>query len=207
MADLIDKLYSGELRFVLACADGTLKADPPAEALVLAGSFNPLHEGHEKLLSAAERVTGRRGIFEISIENVDKPDLPRAALERRLEQFRGRRDIAATRTRLFMEKAAVLPGAWFVLGFDTAIRLLEDRYYSDDGAGPGRAVRAVQEVAARGTRFVVAGRMGKDGVYRHAEELKPPPEIKDIFVLIPSSQFRVDISSTALREQQARQRR
>ena len=204
MSDLLSKLYDHETRLVVAKADGSFSLDPPVDALVLAGSFNPLHDGHRKLLGAAERVTGRRGMFEISIENVDKPDLPRADLENRLSQFRGSYDVAATRTRLFMEKADVLPGAWFVLGYDTAVRLLDDHYYADDGEGSGRAVRALLRMAAQGARFVVAGRQGKDGRYYRAEDLETPEQLRDMFVLIPSDDFRVDISSTELRERQER---
>lgn len=204
MSDPLGKLYERKTRLVTIHADGTASLDPPGEVVVLAGSFNPLHKGHEELLAAAERVTGRRGIFEISIENVDKPDLPRAELEQRLAQFRGKSDAAATRTRLFTEKADVMPGAWFVLGFDTAERLLEDRYYPDDGNGPGSAVRVLGKLADRGVRFVVAGREGKDGQFREASELQVPQEIKRMFELIPSDEFRVDISSTELRRQNER---
>jgi nicotinic acid mononucleotide adenylyltransferase len=204
MTDLLGKLYARETRLVVAHADGTFSLTPPPKALVLAGSFNPLHEGHRQLLAAGERVSRRRGIFEISIENVDKPDLPREELEQRLAQFRGSYDVAATRTRLFTEKAAALPGAWFVLGFDTAERLLDDRYYADDGKGPGNAERAMEKRAASGTRFVVAGRQGKDGRYHRPEDLKIPEKLRGMFVLILPEEFRVDISSTALRERQRR---
>jgi nicotinic acid mononucleotide adenylyltransferase len=204
MTDLIGKLYDREVRLVVARADGTFSLKPPADALVLAGSFNPLHDGHRRLLAAAERASRRRGIFEISIENVDKPDLPRRELEERLAQFHGSHDVAVTRTRLFTEKAAALPGAWFVLGFDTAERLLDDRYYADDGKGPGIAVRALEKLAESGTRFVVAGREGKDGRYHRPEELKVPKPLRGMFVFIPPEEFRVDISSTELREQQGR---
>ena len=40
--------------------------------IILSGSFNPFHIGHNNLLTAAEKLSGRNGILELSIFNVDK---------------------------------------------------------------------------------------------------------------------------------------
>lgn len=194
MSDL-DRLFSGELRAVIIRADSsTTPATDGSGWIVLAGSFNPLHHGHRKLLEAAEEISGRIGIFEISIENVDKPDIERVELERRIAQFRGVADVAVTRSKLFTDKAGLLPGAWFVIGFDTAVRLLDDRYYKDGGAEP-----VMLRLMRAGVKFLVAGRAGEDGRFRGLESLEVPPGLINMFIPVPESRFREDISSTELR--------
>ena len=40
---------------------------------VLCGSFNPIHDGHEKLIEAAHKISGKdRMVFELTVNNVDK---------------------------------------------------------------------------------------------------------------------------------------
>lgn len=203
MAPTLDTIYSGETQLVIAKDDGSYSLSPPdVELVLLPGSFNPLHGGHQKLLDTASRLTGRRGMFEISIENVDKPDLPKTQLKRRLEQFAGYRDVAVTRAALFSDKAKLLPGAWFVLGFDTAIRLLDDRYYPGIEGQVSPAGKALHELADVGVRFVVAGREDDSGRFREADELDVPKSLRGMFIFIPASEFRADISSTQLRREQ-----
>ncbi len=196
----LDALYAGESRVAIVRADGTWQASPDLSGhVVLAGSFNPLHEGHRQLVQTAGKIARRPTVFEISIENVDKPDLPRDELVRRLQQFAGYADLVVTRARLFSDKAALLPGAWFVIGFDTAVRLLDDRYYAD-----GDAAADLRRLRAMGTKFLVAGRTGPDGVFRGFEDLEVPRDLADIFIPIPESEFRRDVSSTELRERGSR---
>lgn len=202
ITEALANLYSRKTLLVMAYSDGHLSNSPPPEpVVVLPGSFNPLHTGHRRLLKAASKATGRRGIFEISIENVDKPDLPVDELTKRLEQFRGVGDVAVTSAPLFSGKADALPGAWFALGFDTAVRLLEDKYYEDDGTPGSPAENAMKRLAERGVKFVVAGREDGSGTFRKASELKTPPSLRDMFTAIPEDEFRADISSTELRRQ------
>jgi hypothetical protein len=205
MTDLIADLYARNIPLVMAGADGSFSASPPGDGVVaLPGSFNPLHRGHTELLAAAAKASGRRGIYEISIQNVDKPDLPVEELMRRLEQFSGVSDVAVTAAPLFAGKAEALPGAWFALGFDTARRLLDDRYYPGDGKPGGEAERALAKLAERGVKFVVAGRADSSGRFREASELHPPERLREMFIYVPSGEFRADISSTELRRARER---
>jgi hypothetical protein len=203
LSDLLRDLYEHRLRIVMVSEKGDQSRKLPIDPVVLAGSFNPLHEGHRQLLEVAEQVTSRRGIFEISIENVDKPDLPRGELERRLQQLAGLRDVAVTRARLFSDKAHLLPGAWFVIGFDTAQRLIDDQYYADDGM-PRPAERALKGMLKQGARFVVAGRAGDDGRFRGFEDMDVPESLRELFIPVPQAMFRVDLSSTELRRLRGR---
>ena len=196
-ASELKRLYAGQERYVVFHADGSFTTgDDVRDRIVLAGSFNPLHRGHTRMLDSASRITGRRGLFEISVENVDKPDLPRDELGKRLNAFRNYGDVVITRAPLFAQKAALLKGCWFVLGFDTAIRLLDDRYYP-------AATTAEQEILSlgqAGTKFVVAGRVATDGKFRGLHDLVIPASIREMFLPLPESEFREDISSTELRQ-------
>ena len=59
----------------------------PKKILFLSGSFNPFHFGHNSLLKAAEKICNRTGILELSIINVDKPQLTIDIIQQRLEKI------------------------------------------------------------------------------------------------------------------------
>ncbi len=188
MKNALDKLVAGELSYIPVGCE-TL----PLAPLLLPGSFNPLHRGHEGLLLAAEQATGRNGILELSVANVDKPPLSIVEVERRLLQIKGRYSVVLTCAPTFAEKAELFPGAWFALGFDTAIRLLDSRYHADVPAMLAR-------FQTLETRFAVAGRL-HESRFQTLENLHIPPGFEELFVPIPGTLFREDISSTQLRSQ------
>ncbi len=196
----LEKLYAAQIRSLLITADGQVLENPDATGrIVLAGSFNPLHRGHRRLLAAAERITGQTGAYEISIQNVDKPDLPVDELELRLSAFEGKSDVFITRAALFLDKAIAMPGAWFVIGIDTAERLVDDSYYPDRDASA-----ALMKLRERDVRFAVAGRLAGDGSFASLNSLVIPDEFAEMFIDIPESEFREDVSSTELRSARRR---
>ena len=171
--------------------DGAVSHAVPSEPLaIFPGSFNPLHDGHRTLAAVVERKFGRAVHFELSRTNVDKPELSVDLLMARAEQFRGYAPLWVTRAAIFEEKSALFPGALFVVGFDTAIRLLDAKYY------PGEAVRnaSLRTIRDRGCRFVVGGRVDAAGVFRTWTVAH------GLFEVLTEADFRVDLSSTALRE-------
>ena len=157
---------------------------------MLPGSFNPLHAGHVRLAAVAARRLGGPVHFELSAANVDKPDLPAAEVERRVGQFAGVGPVWVTRAATFVEKARLLPGVGFVVGFDTAVRVIDPRYYGDAAARDA----ALRELADLGARFLVGGRLCGDGAFRQWAGDHP-----HLFEVIPEAEFRVDLSSTQLR--------
>ena len=171
---------------------------PPGLRGVLCGAFNPLHDGHRQLRSvAANRLRGLVG-YEVSLHNVDKPPLDYLTVDRRRAQFSAE-PLALTSAPTFAAKSAVLPGVTFVVGADTAERIVQPRYYS------GREdlmFEALRQIRDHRCRFLVAGRLaGNRFVSLH--DLQIPAEFADLFEEIPASEFRSDLSSTAERRKQS----
>ena len=49
--------------------------------MILSGSFNPVHHGHVRLLDHSSSMCNIDKYYEISISNVDKPDINESELE------------------------------------------------------------------------------------------------------------------------------
>jgi hypothetical protein len=179
----------------VACqlSDGTTPDNHPTPVAVMPGSFNPLHHGHRLLAAVAERRLGSQVHFELSVANVDKPDLGDDELTWRLSQFVDFAPVWVTRAATFAAKADLFPGAVFVLGFDTAARLIDPKYYGREG----KRDAALQSLLDRGCRVVVGGRVDAAGVFRVWHDLRPA--YRELFDAIPEGEFRADVSSTELR--------
>jgi hypothetical protein len=175
---------------------GWSEAVPSAGLTVLPGSFHPLHEGHRTLARVAEIRLRTTVDFELSRVNVDKPGLPDDVIQRRAVQFREQARLWVTHAPTFAEKARLFPRATFVLGFDTALRLIDPRYA---GNSISQRDRMLGEFADQGCRFLVGGRINAEGVFCVWEQDAVPAEFRDLFIALQEADFRVDISSTALR--------
>lgn len=193
--DPIATLLTGVARSVTVAPDGGLAVDQPVTGAILSGSFNPLHAGHERLAEAAAAALGLPVTFELPVVNADKPPLSYAEIERRMEQFGWRYPVVLTRAPLFREKAALFPGCVFVVGHDTAVRLVEPRYYG----GVAERDAALEAIRAAGCRFLVAGRL-EQGTFRTLGDIAIPEPARDLFIALPERAFRVDLSSTEIRE-------
>ena len=97
----------------------------------------------------------------------------------------------------------------FVIGTDTMVRVLNPKYYNNDHDSMLEAQRSM------GADFVVGGRLdqtskkntdedGHETKFVTGEESLEglPSDVRNMFVLLGESDFRVDISSTELRAQQ-----
>ena len=193
-APAADQLHRGDSPFFGILPDGVLATAPPAA--LLSGSFNPLHAGHTALAETAAALLGVPVAFEVSAANVDKPPLSPDVVLDRLGQFAGRYPAYAAHAPTFVEKARLYPGAVFVVGYDTAARILQPRYYGDSEAA---MLAALAELRDRGNSFLVAGREGNDGAFHELAELAIPEGFAALFAAIPARTFRSDLSSTEIR--------
>ncbi len=190
----LDRLMIHSAQTVTVYPDGDQLADIPFNSALLSGSFNPLHEGHVRLSEAAAVFLGIPVIFELPIVNADKGTLSTAEIQRRLSQFSAKHTVVLSRAPLFRDKAALFPGSIFVVGYDTAMRLVSPHYYNGE-EGMHAALAAIR---ANKCRFLVAGRLYQ-GQFRTLSSIPIPPSFHDLFLELPEEYFRMDISSTELR--------
>lgn len=163
-------------------------------AVLFPGAFHPLHAGHERMAQIAAARCGTAVTFELSIANVDKPPLDFIELDDRLAGM-ARRPVLLTRAATFAEKARIAPGATFVVGADTLVRIGDPRYYGDDDA---RRDAAIATIAGQGCRFLVFGRT-IEGAFCGLADLDLPAALRALCDEVPEAEFRNDISSTELR--------
>jgi nicotinamide mononucleotide (NMN) deamidase PncC len=167
---------------------------PSRPQVIFPGAFRPLHVGHERMAEIAARRLGAPVTFELSITNVDKPTLDFLEIDDRLRQF-ANQPVQLTRAATFAEKAAVFPGATFVVGADTIERLADTRYYGDSHE---RRDAALAAIGTRGCRFLVFGRVVEQR-FQTLEYLSLPSALRGLCDEVPPAEFREDISSTELR--------
>ena len=179
--------------------DGSVDTSPDlTDAAIFPGSFNPLHRGHTELRRVGAEILGRRVVYEISVSNVAKPGLTREQISQRLTQFPD--DVVLlSHAPTFVQKAELLPNSPFVVGFDTAVRILDARFYGNSQA---RMLAALARFKAERRKFLVGGRLMPSGVqseFSDIEMLKIPDGFEELFEGISGKDFREDISSTELR--------
>ena len=88
--DPLMALLAGHVGSITIAPDGSMAADRGFQGGLLAGSFDPLHRGHEKLAEAAANILDAEVAFELSVENVDKPPLDESEVRTRTAQFAGK---------------------------------------------------------------------------------------------------------------------
>ena len=190
--------------WLLLDAGGNVAQGAPRwdEVALLPGSYHPLHAGHLALAEAAAELLRRQVVFELSLVNADKAALGLPEAQRRAAQFAGRAPLVLSRLPLFSAKAACFPGAAFIVGVDTAVRLLDARFYGGSRAAMEQALAAV---ARCGGSFLVAGRRVGDR-YRTLADLDRtlPVGLRRLFRELPEHSFRCDLSSSEIRARGAR---
>ncbi len=194
--DTIDQLLAGEFDRITVQPDGQMMLSARRPLVLLPGSFNPVHEGHMSLARVAEELRQQPASFEISVTNVDKPPLAGETVRHRIAQFTWKSPVELTRAPTFLEKSRLFPSTTFVIGADTAERLVAPRYYGDD---EDRMHIALEEIANAGGSFLVAVRIDAVGRVRALNDIPVPRRYADLFTEIPEYRFRFDSSSSEIR--------
>ena len=165
---------------------------------ILSGSFNPLHHGHTKLLDYCSNKFDRNKFYEISISNVDKPNINIDDLISRLEKFQKYEKILITKSSKFVEKANLFPNSHFVMGYDTAIRVLDESYLAPDDSLDD----LFKIIENKSCKFIVAGRANiNTKKFNNLSINEVIYKYRSFFHIIQEKDFRQDISSTEKRRQ------
>ena len=133
-----EKLFQKEYKMLLITSSGEIltKMPPTIEGetpFILPGSFNPLHEGHVGMLEKTAKWDNPNSsiFFELSVHNADKPPLPVNIMLDRAAQFAGKYNIILSAEPFFVDKAKLYHPASFIVGYDTAKRILDPKYYNN----------------------------------------------------------------------------
>ena len=163
--------------------------------LVFPGSFNPLHDGHVEMLERAEKITGMRGGFEITVVNSDKPPLDYLTLSERLDSL-SKYPVWITNAGTFDQKIGLFPMATFVVGADTILRIADPKFYESD---PVKLEDALNRINKSKIKFLVFGRLINEK-FMELQDLDIPKTLLDCCDSVPQNLFRNDVSSTEIRK-------
>ena len=198
-SSLLARVTGGDFAWLLRSPDG---AEAPGRrlsgAVLLCGSFNPLHDAHRRLADVTAALLGRDPMFEMSLVNADKAAIAGEEAEGRAVQFAGYAPLLLTADPRFADKVGWVRESVFVLGADTLARLVDSRFYSCDR---GSMLDAFGRIRESGCRFLVAARLDpSSGRVQMLSDCAVPRGFERLFEAIPVADFRMDISSTELRE-------
>ncbi len=155
---------------------------------IFSGSFNPIHEGHRKIREIAENILGVEVAYEITTFNADKPPINQLEIKNRIKNFSDDEPVIVSGLGTFAEKSKMFPNKYFVIGIDTAKRIMSPKFYNND----------IDVFIKNKTKFLVFGR-SNNGVFETIDD-SFPKEFRDLCLVVSEEVFRMDISSTEIRK-------
>jgi hypothetical protein len=192
----IKSLSAGKIDYFITDSKFNIFHDQIDNAAILSGSFNPIHYGHKKLLDYCSENFNKNKFYEISISNVDKPNINNKDLITRLEKFQNEEKIIITKSSKFSEKAFLFPNSYFVVGYDTALRILDESYLEINQSLDD----LFETIAKKGCKFIVAGRTDVTSPKFDNLNLNHiHDKYRKLFQIIEEKKFRADVSSTEKR--------
>ena len=132
----------------------------------------------------------------MSIVNVDKPIIAEAEIISRAEQMKLFEMMVITTAKTFLAKSRLFPGRVFIVGHDTAVRIIDPKYYQNDEK---EMIRALQEMSNLEIKFAVGGRT-TNGIFKSLENIEIPNKFENLFIEIPINPKIKERSSTKIRE-------
>lgn len=168
------------------------------KGVVFPGSFNPPHQGHKKIAELAGKVTKLPVLWELSVDNFEKPSLSLDETERRLKLIKDARGIpiVVRKAPLFNDKIDYynyMNELVFAMGHDTFERIFKPGYFAS-------GISFINKCFNKNARIVVAG--GVDDVLSEVESRSLEARIQLDKVLIQDaelSRFYNAIRSTHIR--------
>jgi nicotinic acid mononucleotide adenylyltransferase len=163
----------------------------PLGSTIFPGSFNPPHTGHWGISRTVQRVFGSAPIFNICATPPHKEALTVQMMLSRAKMLEGEHVIFTQNDSTFLSKARVRPGSKFVIGADTLIRMMDEKW--GHPIGP-----MLEEFLSLGTTFLVFGRECEDG-YKDSELIVNTVDVKYRNMFLPVI-GRWDVSSSQFRK-------
>lgn len=196
------KVVNGEAKFMtfnLVGAEYT--SEPMTDRYIFPGSFNPWHEGHERMVEKVFQLTGKPVDLEITVRNVDKPAINYISLNRRLFGCREAMKnkpwqsvVHLTALPTFAEKVQAFPNSTWIIGWDTFKRINDPKY--------GNLDKVVEMFVKYQAKFMVFHRI-MDGVDSSKEKFDFHPAILNMARILGPDMFPpLDFSSSRIRKGQ-----
>jgi hypothetical protein len=205
--ELASVLFGTKNYVAVTCGENLIAPMPnysPPKGL-LPGSYNPIHQGHRKMraelldylrLQDPEPVVG----YEITVQNADKPPIDYLSLKDRLATIADSLEhspVYLTNKAKFIDKARLFVHCSFGCGYDTAVRIVDSKYYENSEERRDFALRDMRD---HGARFVVFGRKDPvSGQFLTLNDIEDAPEFSKMAIAIHEVRFREDVSSSEIR--------
>ncbi|KAL7716283.1 Cytidyltransferase-like domain-containing protein [Entamoeba marina] len=181
--------------------NGLLSTLPPSSPVIYSGTFNPFHIAHKKILEyVTMRYPTRPIVVELSQRSEDKTPTSLTNTLIRASQVAGLYNVIISNTSLYVDKAKYYENGIFVVGYDTAVRIFDKKYYKNSVVNMRNAFETIRKCNCK---FIVVGRFDEKSQqfcdFKSIKNTLPCQEYHHLFISLSQTHFRYDFSSTQLR--------